>query len=97
MSVEELEKLLAEKKKEQIAKKQQEREHYEASRDNIVETTVEEAKELHKKLYDFKKTCLDQMEGFREMAHQIRRHKKHQQGRVFFAAQQNPRNDTFRS
>jgi hypothetical protein len=68
LSVEELEQVLAEKKKEKQLQKMQEREEYEHSRDILIAQVMDRAKVLHNQMRDFKRYCLEQLESFRKSA-----------------------------
>lgn len=78
-TIEQLEALLAEKRKEEKAKKMRARESYEAGRDTLVEQLVARAKVLNDQMRDFKQYAIDQLEAFRETANDygdIRRNSK---------------------
>ena len=68
LTTDQLEAMLAEKKKEQKAQKLAARENYEKSRDTLVEQLVARAKVLNAQMQDFKQYAIDQLEAFRETA-----------------------------
>lgn len=68
MTVEQLEQLLAEKKKEEKQLRLQKKAEYEKKRDELINSVIGRAKVLHDQMRDFKQYCLEQLESFRETA-----------------------------
>lgn len=69
LSVEELEKLLADKKKAQKEAQRKAREEYETRRDDLVNRVIEEAKELNRVMREFKDQTIKELDKFAKEAH----------------------------
>lgn len=80
LTVEELEKLLAEKKKEEKTDYLKKKAEYEKYRDNMVKSLTSEAEELNKKMQTFKDKVMKKMQGFKTKAEEYGDIRKHSQG-----------------
>ncbi|MCF8327166.1 MAG: DUF3164 family protein [Bacteroidales bacterium] len=68
MTEEELEELLKAKREHKRKEQQRKREHYEQYRDQMTTEMVKVAKDLHDKMKEFKRQCMENMEHLREEA-----------------------------
>lgn len=70
LSVEELEVMLAERKKQQKEAQRQARETYEADRDQLVRYLIGRAEELNRAMANFKEEAIEKLEAFRVKANE---------------------------